>query len=229
MPEIRALGAQPLDRDRPVLLDHRVRYAVRKAAVRLVKNLDELERQMRLEEVDDRAGAAVAGIDDDLERCERVEVDVRQQMLDVGGLDVDLPHLAARGDGRPELVTFREAADVLQAGVGADRPRPLADEFHAVVVRRIVAGRDHDAAVELHAERREIGELRAADADVEHVDAGVRQPLHERDREPRARAANVAADGNGSRLARMPRSRGRCGTRCRRRAPRERGRERRTL
>ena len=116
------------------------------------------------------------------------------------GLDVDLPHLAARGDRRPELVALRERADVLQARVGADRARLLAHELHAVVVRRIVARRDHDAAVELAAERREIGELRAADADVEHVDAGVREALDERRRERRARGANVAADGDGARL-----------------------------
>ena len=38
-------------------------------AVGLVIDLDELERQVRLELIDDQSGAAVAGIDDDLERA----------------------------------------------------------------------------------------------------------------------------------------------------------------
>ena len=54
-----------------------------KRAVRLVMDLDELERQVRLELVDDQAGAAIAGMHDDLERLELRAVDVRQQVLDV--------------------------------------------------------------------------------------------------------------------------------------------------
>ena len=41
------------------------------------------------------------------------------------------------------------AANVLEAGVGADGLALLAHQLQAVVVRRIVAGGDHDAAVEL--------------------------------------------------------------------------------
>ncbi len=44
--------------------------------------------------------------------------------------------------------------------------------------------------------RREVHELGAADADVEHVDAGVREPLDERLRDRRARGADVPADGD---------------------------------
>ena len=39
-------------------------------------DLDELERQVRLETVDDHARAAVAGVDHDLERLELAQVDV---------------------------------------------------------------------------------------------------------------------------------------------------------
>ena len=49
-----------------------------------VVHLDELERQMRLQLVDDEARAAVAGIDHDLEGLELADVDIGQQMRDVG-------------------------------------------------------------------------------------------------------------------------------------------------
>ena len=68
-----------------VLGQHRVRHAVRKAPVGLVMNLDELERQVRLELVDDQPCAAIAGMHDDLERLQLRAIDVRQQVLDVAG------------------------------------------------------------------------------------------------------------------------------------------------
>ena len=95
--------------------------------------------------------------------------------------------------------------DVLEARVGADRPRLLAHHLHAVVVRRIVARRDHDAAVELAAERGEVREFGAADADVEHVDAGVGETARDGGGERRARQADVAADRDGLRLDETPR------------------------
>src|SRR6188508_1808250 len=121
-------------------------------------------------------------------------------MLDVLRFHVDLLDLAARRDGRAEFVALGKRANFLQAGIGTDRARPLAHELHAVVVRRVVARRDHDAAVELAAERREIGELRAADTDVEHVDAGVGEASDESFSQGRARAADVSADGDDTRF-----------------------------
>ena len=56
-----------------------------KRAVGLVVNLDELERQVRLELVDDQARAAVAGVHDDLQRLELRAIDVPQQVRDVAG------------------------------------------------------------------------------------------------------------------------------------------------
>ena len=87
---------QRLDRRGVVLDQHRVGHAVRERAVRLVVHLDELERQVLLELVDDQAGAAVAGVHDDLQRLELRAVDVRQQVLDVLRHDVDGEALADR-------------------------------------------------------------------------------------------------------------------------------------
>ena len=190
---------QRLDRCAVVLDQHRVRHAVRERAVRLVVHLDELERQERLELVDDQPRAAVAGVHDDLERLQLRAIDVRQQVLDVLGHDV---HGEALTDarGRRELARLCDPADVLQAVVAADRPRALAHELHAVVVRRVVARRDHDAAVHFARERREVHDLGAAEADVVDVHARIEQPLLEGLAELLARQADVAPDDHLLRL-----------------------------
>ena len=69
-------------------------------------------------------------------------------------------------DVKPDYI-----AHLLQARVGADRPRSLAHELHAVVVGRIVARGHHDPAVEVLGEGGEIRSLGPPQADVEHVDA----------------------------------------------------------
>ncbi len=56
---------------------------MRERTIRLVVNLDETERQMRLQRVDDRSRAAIAGIDHDFQRLERAGIDIAQQMGDV--------------------------------------------------------------------------------------------------------------------------------------------------
>ena len=99
-----------------------------------------------------------------------------------------------------EHALLRDAADVLQAVVAADRARAFAHELHAVVVGRIVAGRDHDAAVHLARERREVDDFGAAEADVVDVDAGIEQALLERLAEQLAREPDVATDDHALRL-----------------------------
>ena len=78
--------------------------------------------------------------------------------------------------------------------------RAFAHEFHAVVVGRVVAGRDHDAAVHLARESREIDHFGAAEADVVHIDARIQQALLQRLAQQFARQANVAADDHALRL-----------------------------
>ena len=71
--DVGARAADGIRRGRAVLLEHRIRHAVRERAVGVVIDLDELERQMRLELVDDEAGAAVARIHDDLELAQLLQ------------------------------------------------------------------------------------------------------------------------------------------------------------
>ena len=178
-----------------ILFEHRVRHAVREVAVGFVMDLGEAERQLFREQVERDAGAAIAAVADDRERPQLVDVDIRKYVIAPGRLDVEGHDVAAPGR-IDELAGLGELADVLEARVLADRPRLFAHELEAVVVRRIVARRDHDPAVEPERRGREIHHLRAAEADVHDVDAGIAETAHQRAREFLARMADVAADGD---------------------------------
>src|SRR5262249_29260554 len=81
--EIGSLLAHHLYGGSPILFQHWIRYAVGKITVRIVEQLDEHERQARLEPIDDQTCAAIASIDHDLERLELGQVNIAQQMLEV--------------------------------------------------------------------------------------------------------------------------------------------------
>ncbi len=144
--------------DLAILLEHRVRHAVREVAVRLVIDLSEVKRQLRLEQVERNTCATVAGVRDDGKRPQLAAIHVAEQVLAPGRPDV-------QGLGRPTIRTcrkcafFREQAYVLQSRVAADRSRLLAHELEAVVVGRIMARSHHDAAVKSERKRREIDAL----------------------------------------------------------------------
>ena len=192
-PQVRPVCADRRRRRCAILLDHRVGDAVRETAVGLVVQLDEFEGQPRFEAVHDEAGAAVSGIHHDLQGLELAELDIGQEMLDVGGRGVDaLP--PAAGARVLEPAALGDRADFLQAVVARDRFRLFPHELHAVVVRGVVAGGDHDAAVVAAVEGRKIHALGAADADVENVRAALRQAAAERIGERLARQSNVAPD-----------------------------------
>ena len=157
-------------------------------------NLDELERQMRLELIDDEPRAAVAGIHDNFQRLELRHINIGQQVLDVGGHDIDaMAHAGARC-ALGNSLALRKAANFLKTVIAADGLGLLAHELHAVVVGRIVAGGDHDAAVVATIEGREIHALGAAHADVVYIDAAVGQTAAHRIRETGAAQADIAAD-----------------------------------
>ncbi len=184
-----------VDRVGPFFLDHRVRHTVREIPVRLVMQLDELDRQMRFEPIEYRAGTAVAGVDDDFERLDSLRVDVGEQVGDI------VVHDVARLDGprasrRRELGRLGDPANVPEPGRLADRPRLFAHHLHAVVIRRVVACRHHDSAVEAVVEGGEIDHLGATDADIQHIDSGIRQPADQLSGQGVARQPHVAADGD---------------------------------
>ena len=175
-PQIGAMLAHRLRRGVAAFRQQGIGNAVRERAVRLVVNLDEPKRQMGLQRIDDRPRATVAGVDHDLQRLERAGIDIAQQMGDVGAFVGPILQAAAPvGFRKP--ATRGQIADGEQAAVAADRLGLLAHQLHAVVIHRIVAGGDHDSAVETMMEGGEINLLGAARADVHHIRAAFQQPL----------------------------------------------------
>src|SRR5690606_4658061 len=120
----------------------------------------------------DSPGAAVAGVHHQFQGLEAGAVHVAQQVVDIAAL---VPRLcqAAPPRGLAKGPGFRQGANLRQAVVAAHRAGALADELDAVVVDGVVAGGDHQAAVEAAVEGGEVDLLGAALADPGDVAAGV--------------------------------------------------------
>jgi hypothetical protein len=197
--EVGAVPAHRLGGGGAVLRQQRIGDAVGKAAVGLMVDLDELAGEMRLQGVDDRAGAAVAGIDHHLQGFQGGAVDVAEQVRDVVAAGVEGGDNAGAGRSR-EHAAGRQIPDGLQTAVAADRLRSLPHQLHAVVIHGIMAGRHHDAAVHPLGKGGEIDLLRPAQADIEHVGAALGQPSRQRPAESFARQPHVTADDHPLRL-----------------------------
>src|ERR1700753_4220284 len=101
---------------------------------------------MRLELIDDEAGAAIGGVHHDFQRLECLQIHVRQKMSHIGSHGVyAMPD--ARTTRGWKFRALGKALDLLQTIVAADGFGLLADELHAVVVSGVVAGGYHDTAV----------------------------------------------------------------------------------
>lgn len=147
--------------------------------------------------LDDRAGGAVARVGEDLERLERCNIDVAEQVLDVGGLVRLVLDGAGLRRGRAEIAGGDAVADGVQARVATDGFGRLAHQLHAVVALGIVAGGDHDAAAGLLVAGGEVDFLGAAQADVDDVGAAFGDAADERLRKRGAFETHVAADDDG--------------------------------
>ena len=178
--------------------------AIGEGRVGRVMDLDELKRQKWCKGVDDHARTAIACIRDDLERAQRVGIEIAQQVLDIGrpmfqrdqrGADV--------GQGR--AVFRRPGFDGFKARVSTNRLRAGADELHAVVADRVMAGRHHDSAVHFEMERGEINLFGAAEPDVVDFAATLLQPQRQCIDQGLAGVANIAADDDtlGPQLGRV--------------------------
>ena len=183
-----------------VFLQHGVRHAVREGAVGLVIDLDELERQVRLERSTMSPAPPLPALTTTLSARSCATIHVTEQVLEVLAADVERSVAPGACRLRREPPTFDERAHLLEAGVGADGARSLAHELHAVVVRRIVARGHHDPAIEPSGEGREVGALGTPEADIEHIGSAVAQAALHRRGERRARQADVVADRHALRL-----------------------------
>ena len=188
------------------LRQQRVRNTVREVAVRGVVHLDEGHRHVQrlkagFQGIDNRTGRAVTGVNDQLQRLEVRHVDVAEQVVNVLFLQVDFfVATALRLVDRREIVGFRQALHVAQAGVAADRTRALAHQLHAVVVHRVVAGGHFDTAVHAQVEGGKVNLFGPGKTDVQHVHARVLQPFRQRQLEGFAGQTHVAAQHDGLRF-----------------------------
>src|SRR5690606_18483412 len=114
-------------------------------------------------------------------------------MFDVGSSRIQRRIIAAPGDGS-ETIFFRQALYIEQSGIAADRARAFAHEFHAVVIFRIVARGDGDAAIQRAVERREINFLGSAQTDIDHIDAAVAQAIGQRHLQRLAGQPDIVTD-----------------------------------
>ena len=113
------------------------------------------------------------------------------------GLQNILPGQEASGFAGHEmmgkLVCFYHLFDFLQAGIHPYRPGVPAHQLQAVILHRIMAGRDHDAAVRIEVCGGKINHFRAALTDIDHIGAAILQPVTQGLKQFRAGQADVTA------------------------------------
>jgi hypothetical protein len=120
----------------------RIRRVVGKGAVELHVQGDQLRGEPFEQLRDHQAGHAVRRVRDDGERSERVEVDESEEMPKVLLEHVPVLHPAAVSRRRGK-VALGDGPDVQQARLLADGPGPGEAELQPVVLRGVVAGREH--------------------------------------------------------------------------------------
>ncbi len=190
-------------------------------AVRLVMHLDKGHRRPGRREaflhlINHMPRRPVAGVHHQLQRTGEVrQVHVTHQVV-----NVLLQHRnLAQGPAtcrvhRRELVFLRQALNIAQPGIAADGLRVLAHQFHTVVVHRVVARGHLDTAVHPEVEGGKVDLFGTAQADIQHVGAGVHQPAGQRQLQRLAGEAHIAPPPLSSRVSEIRRRRGRYGRRC---------------
>src|SRR5690606_791039 len=153
----------------------------------------DLEREAAEDRRDHLAGHAVARVDDDLQRPDRLGVDHRENM--VGEVVEDLlgVHRPRRRRIR-ELVAQDEVADLPNPLVHTQRARLLAAQLEAVVLRRAVGGRHHDARVVARLADGEVEAVGTDQADVTDIRALVEDTVDDGAGQSGGRDAHVAPD-----------------------------------
>jgi hypothetical protein len=119
--------------------------------------------------------------------------------------DIVLEHVrcrqrAWRGGWGRQRAAGHHVPDLANPGVTTERERLAADQFHAVVLFRIVRGRDLRAAVEPAARGRVVQHVRASKAVIDHLGPLHPRPFDEGGSERRRRHPHVMGDGDAAGL-----------------------------
>ena len=170
--QIGLLGHDPRADLAAVLLEQRVGRMVGEGAVDLEVHLHAVDGGAVEDQRGELARDPVGGVHDHAVRPQGRGVDEGTQVGDVGGVQVDAL-VAGAGAARRQLderlAALLELGDALLA---AERQGAVADQLHAVVLRRVVRGGDHDAAVEAPRGDAEVQHLRGHEAEVHRGGAG---------------------------------------------------------
>ena len=159
-------------------------------------------------------GRAVTRIDDQFERLDAAGVDISQQMRDIGSQDGLLASAAALWLPADKLVGFGQAWMSLRPVSPLIGLSASPHQLHAVVVHRVMAGGDFNAAVHIQMEGGEIDFFGAGHADVDHVGTAIHQAFGQRQLEGFAGQAHIAAHHDAFARSGAGHRRGRCGRRC---------------
>ena len=164
-------------------------HPVRKIAVRSVIYLDKFKRQPACQGINYRPRRTVASIDHDAQppaaflcpAAHTIHIHITQQMFNIILQNISLLHHACILSNQVFLLVLlrlrpAETLQLLQSAVLGNRPCPAAYQLKAIVGFGIVAGRHHDAAIQLPMGGGKINHLRAALTDIHHITACFRQP-----------------------------------------------------
>ena len=188
------------DHELAVLRQQWVRRVVREGAVRLEKVGHRVDRDPLEDGRQHHAGHPVRRIDHDTPPLDLVEVDERQDLVDVGRKDILLPDLSEglslRRGGKGQC----SVTNVQQARVAADGHCASADDLHPDVLLRVVRGGDLDSAVELEVADRCIEHFGADEPDLDDIRPSGRCPLDHRLRHGGRRDPHVMPDRDLLRL-----------------------------
>ena len=194
----RLAGDDRLARLRQVRLDERIRFVGELARLVVEVELRELQPLHEAEELrHHRAGHAVGGVDDHLERSlprDQFGIEKASDVVAVG-----VPEIARllASPLRLDLLLLderRETADLLEPRAAPDGLRAAARDLEAVVVRRIVRGGHLHPTRAAEQMDGEVDHRGVHPAEVDHMGSVCPHPLPERLREGRRTLPHVAAD-----------------------------------
>ena len=193
-PEVRPVLAHRRDEVAQVLRHARVRMVIGKVAVDLAVQLHHVVPERPEQARRDVSGHAVAAVDDDLPgQVAGHGRDLRADAPDVVPDDLRAAQAAGPANVPPGVeIVLLDPAPQVPDGAAVQRLARQHD-LQTVVVGRVVAARDHDAAARLQVLRREVEHGARHPPDVDDVAAALAQPLHERRPQLRTGVPSVAA------------------------------------